>query len=783
MAILDLNTGRIDKDQQAQAPEPIQEPQRRIIDLDTGRLTTPEEQPVQPPVQPTEQPTRELPQITGQQQAQVTQQSRVQDILGEQFGRPGIEGVADPRVQPTRAELELPELGQGGLLAGQDATVLAKLTPLILTATNPEEIGQILSANVPAIGIQSDEQNNLIATNNETGARVILNRPGLSQIDILQGLGLAVAFTGAGRATTLAGAGVRSALTEAAIQTGQEVAGGEFDIPEVAAAAVGGVAGQKISDIISPGVAPTVAPTPRARPEPTPEVSPKFSSVASSEQELTDVSTILAKGQIREAVEAADVDPRIIESAERLGIDIPTSSASQNRAFVEAAQAAKSQPQSKLSVEEAKAIQQTRDSTDEFIRELRGGDLSVSGFDDALGRGFTEQINKLSESAKKAYNIVNRAIEPRTAVNLSDSRAFMTARIDDLGGDKTLLEAPEKALLRLIERAEEGELVTYAALDRVRKSVGEGFNNQGVFKDSGDKILSEVYASLSKDQQRIAEQLGVGAAYKEARGLVSQRKDIEKAAVKLFGRELDKSLLPKLEGAARNLVRGNTRDFKKLMASIPKDFRGDAAAIVLDNIFGSGARTATGLSEGFVNAFQRLNRNKGAKDLLFTFLPKEGVKTFNDIGNVWTGLIRSKALQNNSKTARDLLAALDNGSAASRVLGFGSKVAAAEGIGVAAGFPLVGTAAVTVAALKTKSKSAIQKADDFLSSPAFSGAIKAAAAGRQNINEFLSKSQKFKEWLGTLPKSDRDSIASDGFIPWLSAPIGAAAAVTAQEQQ
>lgn len=780
MAVLNLDT--LEADPNADPIQPIKTSQDRgrVFNLDTLEVI----QDADPrggiatalPVQ--------QPQIQPQQQAIQQQQQQIGSLLGQEFGRPGVETAEDPRTQPTRAELELPELGAGGLLAGQDASVLATLTPLILTATNPEEIGQILSANVPAVGIQSDEQGNLIATNNETGARVILNRPGISQIDILQGLGLAAAFTPAGRATSLVGAGVKSALTEAAIQTGQVAAGGEFDVPEVAAAAVGGVAGQKISDIISPRGIPEVAPTTRARPEPVTEVSPKFSSVASSEQELTDVSTILSKGQIREAVEVADVDPRIIESAERLGIDIPSSSASQNRAFVEAAQAAKSQPQSKLSVEEAKAIQQTRDSTDEFIRELRGGDLSVSGFDDALGRGFTDQIGKLTESAKKAYNIVNRAIEKRTPVDLSESRAFMSARIDDLGGDKTLLEAPEKALLRLVERSEKGELVTYAALDRVRKSVGEGFNNQGVFKDSGDAILSEVYASLSKDQQKIAAQKGVGAAYTEARGLVSQRKDIEKAAVKLFGRDLDKSLLPKLEGAARALIKGNTRDFKKVIAKIPKEFRGDAAAIVLDNIFGSGARTATGLSEGFVNAFQKLNRNEGARDLLFTFLPKQSVKTFNDIGNVWTGLIRSKSLQNNSKTARDLLAALDNGSAASRMLGLGSKIAAAEGVGAGLfGVPLVGTTAVVVAALKTKGKTAIQKADDFLSSPQFAGAIRAAATGRKNIDQFLSKSQKFKEWLGTLPKSDRDTIASDGFVPWLSAPIGAAAAVTAQEQQ
>ena len=37
--------------------------------------------------------------------------------------------------------------------------------------------------------------------NNKTGAQVVLNKPGVSRIDILQGLGIAAAFTPAGRLT------------------------------------------------------------------------------------------------------------------------------------------------------------------------------------------------------------------------------------------------------------------------------------------------------------------------------------------------------------------------------------------------------------------------------------------------------------------------------------------------------------------------------------------------------------------------------------------------------
>lgn len=138
----------------------------------------------------------------------------------------------------TRATQELPEIGQGGLLFGEDKTRAAALTPALLTATDPQEIAGILQSNFENIGIQSDEKGNLIATNNSTGAKVVLNKPGISQIDIMQGLGLAASFTPAGKLVgvgkVIAGAGATSAGLEAL----QALSGGEFDPEQVAIDAV-----------------------------------------------------------------------------------------------------------------------------------------------------------------------------------------------------------------------------------------------------------------------------------------------------------------------------------------------------------------------------------------------------------------------------------------------------------------------------------------------------------------------------------------------------------------
>ena len=61
----------------------------------------------------------------------------------------------------TRAEKELPELADSGLLGGSD--IGPGVIGSIATLSDPKEIAQVLTSNFPEIGIQSDEKGNLLA--------------------------------------------------------------------------------------------------------------------------------------------------------------------------------------------------------------------------------------------------------------------------------------------------------------------------------------------------------------------------------------------------------------------------------------------------------------------------------------------------------------------------------------------------------------------------------------------------------------------------------------------
>lgn len=186
----------------------------------------------------------------------------------------------------SRASLQLPELVQTGTGAflPPDLPALAKagITAAVMTTTDPNEIAQIFTQTYtdentgletqifPDVGITTAPDGVLILTNRKTGKSALINRPGISGMDVLQLLGLGMTFTPAGRvsaimsapARTLAqkaatetakklalktarrrGAGTMmagSGVTETALQAGQVAAGGTFDPADIALSTVAG---------------------------------------------------------------------------------------------------------------------------------------------------------------------------------------------------------------------------------------------------------------------------------------------------------------------------------------------------------------------------------------------------------------------------------------------------------------------------------------------------------------------------------------------------------------
>lgn len=168
-----------------------------------------------------------------------------------------LQNLLSGESRQTRQTRELPEMHRSGLLHGEDKGTAAAITPAIMTATDPNEIAQIVTQNFPNVGVtyNKDGEGNVypVLVNNETGAATVINRPGMSAFDALQTIGIGAALFPANRAATMVGAGVKSAVGESALQATQAASGGEFNEGEVLLSAGIGAAGQGVENLVSGG--------------------------------------------------------------------------------------------------------------------------------------------------------------------------------------------------------------------------------------------------------------------------------------------------------------------------------------------------------------------------------------------------------------------------------------------------------------------------------------------------------------------------------------------------
>lgn len=535
---------------------------------------------------------------------------------------------------------------------------------------------------------------------------------------------------------------------------------------------------------------PKPKPRPKAEPEPVPEIKPAR-SVAEPEapaakprvDEKADVSSQkivddLKKGKTEPVASEVVPDAQVVEAAQRLGVDLNVEHYATSTAFQDVARALKTKPGSELLANEVQALRDLGTRADDLVSDI-GGSIDKAAVSDDILNSTRAMIDDLQTKADGAYKTVRETIHNKARVKTDNISEFLQKKIDDFGGDDSLLSVAEQRIKKIIGRAEDGS-ITYAALDRIRRDVGDGFNKRsGPFADDGQRTLRELYDVLSDTQQGAAEAFGIGPLYTEAKGLVSRRKGIEDQAVQLFGKNATASLTPRIRAAATGLPKGDVTALNKLMAALPEARRGEVAATVLGELFGAGSRQGGALGTGFATTWRNLNRNKAARGALLKHLPEGTGQRLDDIGRVMDAIVRSNAkpLANPSGTAAGIIAALETGEAGSRLFAGTKAVAstvALEGIAVGVGIPpgVVTTARATAAVVRRKKGpdvGAVKAADDLLSSQTFKDAVGEAVQGNTaKANKIIEGSPKFKRWATTLTDAEAARLARVGFIGYVS---------------
>ena len=192
--------------------------------------------------QPVEQQQAPAPQRgggrSGLSRRKAQQAERTSELMAGieagQISSKDLTPVEVSRVQRARVDA-IPEANVGSFrMLSSDVSFMSSLAAM--TTFDPDEFGRILSRADPNIGIATTPEGERIALNNKTNEAVSINKLGPSMMDAAQ-LGISVAALAPAAALGgIVAPAVGAGLIQANIETGQALAGGEFDAEPIALA-------------------------------------------------------------------------------------------------------------------------------------------------------------------------------------------------------------------------------------------------------------------------------------------------------------------------------------------------------------------------------------------------------------------------------------------------------------------------------------------------------------------------------------------------------------------
>jgi len=611
--------------------------------------------------------------------------------------------------------------------------------------TNPQETVQVIQANFPGVKVNQDEKGNFILQSSIDGQSYAI-KPGFQVSDIPRAAGAVAAFTPAGRAATLPSMAAGAGATQAAIEASQAATGGQFDVDEVGTAAA-------LAPIV-PGVVRGVqavraarAPTPAAVPPPAagapvgtamaPEVQAARVTVEAAPpmtpQELATTARTAAEGGFGStratsllAGQAAP-DPKVIEAAQRLGIDeyLQPDHLTANQAYRELAQAVKSIPGSQTRAAEIQGLNQVGQRADNLIAEI-GGTTDLSRLNQAVRTELDQTVTNLTKQADKAYKDLRTQVPAQTRGPANNVLGFIDTRINDLDGVDNISGIEKMVRSKLTAKVDKDGVITpptYALIDDVRRDVGAAARQRGPFADADVGLAKQLYRLIDEDQGALAGTVGQAENYTLAKGLVNLRKGFEDDMTSLFGRQLDQSLVSKLESATMALSKGDADKIANILKAIPKDMRQTVTASALNTAFGKATQNGTLNFNTYAKWYEGLLENKQAYAALMTNLPQSARKQLSDLYRVSSNV--SKATRERITTGR-IQAVQQEIQGADTLLAniYGIAKRAAIGLPIEAattsvGLPGAGIASGLTAALTRGKPNTLKAADDLISSPEF----------------------------------------------------------------
>lgn len=494
--------------------------------------------------------------------------------------------------------------------------------------------------------------------------------------------------------------------------------------------------------------------------------------VQGAQQGTESVESIVGAGRSgsqSQAVESVSEGVNLdrLGAAERLDMsDAPLGVVSNDMATQELAGILSAVPGSRASVALNEFTDEFGRRADRYIEEL-GGSIDRGMIDQDLMVNMQSDISRIKALENRLYDRIRSDIGEETMVNAKPLKNLISARARTLGGVKNLSRVEKDVL----DRIDSGKL-SYASLDDVISDVGAALSREtDTYSTVQRAKLAEMYGNLSKMREGVAETFGHKTDLQRAKKIGAARFGLQESTQSLFGKDLERSIFPRIDRTVKGLEKGSVREFRATMDLIPEKFRKPVVATMLNTALTGGRNQAVGVNSGqFSKWYKNLARNESAMNELKKYIGDDAMTRLDDIANLAQGVANVTGSRVRTGVTTEALKRLDDiDGIVGKVYGATQRFQNVPVAGRAAA--VIGNTAKTLTMNKTP---AAQAAQDLMGSKKFGDAVKEAARAGTNdrkfrrLNSQLKNTTEYKKYLRTVNDNAAEQIAATGLIAWLA---------------
>lgn len=511
-------------------------------------------------------------------------------------------------------------------------------------------------------------------------------------------------------------------------------------------------------------------------------INSQASQIVDSPQDLTAQTKQVAnafadagmKNRVDEITANVTLNPERMAAAERLGLQPPIATLSDDRALHEIAGALAASPGSKASADLSAYHKSLTDRSKQLIEEA-GGELDKGVINSQVKEKIDTNIKQLTDQAANIYNEINRRVPDDTIVNSKPLVRELNRRGDKSQHGIDGLSKVERDVYRIVRGKP-----TYFDVDNLRKDIGESIGGiKGSYPKQSTAMLKDMYGKLTELQEGVANEVGQGAGHlwNEAKDLDNNRFALQDNAMFLFGRDLNSSVMPKVIIGLKNLSRGDAKAFNNVVANVPPDMRRKILMSGLDSVINKSIQGESAISPVQFNKwYGDLSSSPSNKKLLFDNLPQGAGKRLDDMFKLSQGLQNITNRIVRTGIVHDAFKDFDKTSGLiQKLYGAADRLDSVPVLGPAIGSPTLRIGS-SILKMATKEKTpAIEAADNLLADPDFRSAVldyQKNANPSSPIQEKLKKKPSYKKYIDAFGDELKNNnlIDNSGLIPFLLAP-------------